>query len=114
MASNFIKPGKIITLVAAPYARLSGEGVQIGKMFGVCMTDIANGAAGEIETEGVFQLKKAGSQAWTQGAAIYWDDTAKQCTTVTTSNLFIGHANAAVDSAAGSTLGEVRLHGASI
>lgn len=110
---NYIKPGRVITLIAAPYARLAGEGVQMGKMFGVCVSDIGNGLSGEIETEGVFALAKAGSQAWTQGAAIYWDNTAKVCTTVVSTNLLIGHANGVVGAGAGETVGEVRLHGAS-
>ena len=114
MAKNFLKSGGVITLAAAPYARLSGEGVKMGSLFGVCLTDIANGAAGEIETVGVFEIKKVGSQAWTQGDRVYWDDTNKQCTTTSSGNLFIGHAHAAVGSGAGETLGEVRLHGASI
>jgi predicted RecA/RadA family phage recombinase len=56
-------------------------------------------------------LTKAGSQAWTVGALVYWDDTNKRCTTVATGNLLIGAAIAAVDNAAGSTTGRVRLNG---
>lgn len=114
MASNFIKPGRVFSVTAAPYARLSGEGMLVGKLFGVCLNDVALGASVEMETEGVFKLKKTDSQAWTQGAAIYWDDTNKACTTTASGNTFIGHANVAYANTAGIVAGEVRLHGASI
>jgi hypothetical protein len=49
------------------------------------------GAAAIAETVeaalvGVFDITKVGSQAWTVGAKVYWDDTNKRCTTVATDN----------------------------
>ena len=70
-------------------------------------------AIGEpIETAlvGVFDITKVGSQAWTVGAKVYWDDTNKRCTTVATDNTLIGVAVEAVAGGAGDTIGRVRLN----
>jgi predicted RecA/RadA family phage recombinase len=108
---NFIQKGAILTL-AAPYQRNSGQGAKVGSLFGVATATVANGVNGEFATKGVYSLDKTSAQAWTVGAPIYWDDTNKVCTSVSTSNLFIGHA---VEAAANpSSTGKVRLHGASI
>lgn len=114
MAKNFVKPGNIVTVTAFPYARTAGQGVLAGKMFGVALNDVANGAEGEMYTTGIWALTKAASQAWAQWVAIYWDDTNKVCTTTSSGNTFIGHAASVVGSGAGETTGSVRLHGASI
>jgi predicted RecA/RadA family phage recombinase len=105
---NFVQPGVNVTL-AAPYDRLSGEGALIGSLFGVASVDVDSGDDAVFVTEGVFDLAKAASQAWTVGAKIYWDNTNKVCTTTSTSNTLIGVAIAAVGSGAGETVGRVRL-----
>lgn len=111
MATNFISDGETLTL-AAPYAVASGAGALVGAIFGVALATYASGATGVFAATGVWTLTKAGSQAWTVGQKVYWDDTNKVATNVATSNTFIGHAVEAVGSGAGETLGRVRLHGA--
>lgn len=88
---NYVQEGCNVDIVA-PYARLSGEGVLIGTLFGVCVTDIANGETGVICTEGVFDLTAAtgASTDATFGAAAYWDNTAKKVTPVATNNTLVG------------------------
>jgi predicted RecA/RadA family phage recombinase len=108
---NYVQAGDVIT-VAAPYQRNSGEGALIGDTFGVACDTVANGVVGDFRTVGVFDLVKVGSQAWTVGALIYWDDTNKRCTTVSTGNRRIGSAMLAVGSGAGELVGRVRLSGA--
>ena len=49
---------------------------------------------------GDYPITKVGSQAWTVGAKVYWDDTNKRCTTVATDNTLIGAAVEAVVGAA--------------
>jgi predicted RecA/RadA family phage recombinase len=105
---NFVQTGDIIA-VAAPYDVVSGAGALVGTLFGVAAGGAASGDAVEIHTTGVYDLVKVGSQAWTAGAAIYWDDTNKRCTTATSGNTLIGKAVAAVGSGAGDTVGRVRL-----
>lgn len=107
---NYIQAGDTI-VAAAPYALTSGQGALVGTMFGVAKADAANGADVALKTTGVFDLTKAASQAWTVGAAIYWDNAAKNCTTTVGANTKIGVAIAAVGNGAGETIGRVRLSG---
>lgn len=110
---NYIAPGLRLTITAgAAYA--SGAGVLVGSIFGVAEGFIDNGAEGVIVVEGIFDLPKAPSQAWTVGALIYWDAANARCTNVATGNKLIGVAVLAVGSGAGETTGRVRLNGAGV
>lgn len=106
---NYVQDDDVIT-VAAPYNVSSGGGALVGSLFGVAVTDALSGANVALATEGVFDLAKTSAQAWTVGALIYWDDTNKVATTVSTSNTKIGVAVAAA--ANPSSTGRVRLNGA--
>jgi len=108
MSKLFVQDGNFVTLTA-PYALTSGQGALVGTLFGVAMSDIANGVAGTFAIEGVHVLAKATGIAWTQGALLYWDNTNKNVTNVTTSNTRIGIA--LIAAASGDTTGTVRLNG---
>jgi len=110
---NFVQPGDVVS-VTAPANVSAGAGVLVGSLFGVAVNTALSGAAVEVATRGVFDMVKAGSQAWTQGVKVYWDDTAKNCTTAAAAgaNKLIGVALAAVGSGAGETTGRVLLTGA--
>lgn len=89
---NFIQDGKTLTLTA-PYQRDSGKGAKVGFLFGVAAQTVANGAEGEFQTEGVFDIDKESTTiTFAVGDKVYWDDTNKRCTSVNTSNLLIGNA----------------------
>ena len=104
---NFVSDGEIL-LVTAPYNASSGTGVQVGSyVFGVACTDLVSGALGQIQIEGVFDMAKVSAQAWTAGDTIYWDNSARNCTTTASSNLPIGYAVA--DAANPSSTGRVML-----
>ena len=106
---NFVLHGNYLPLVA-PYAVSSGGGMLVGTLFGVATADADSGATVEAAMTGVFDLAKA-SGAITQGAAVYWDDTAKVVTTTATDNTRIG---AAITGAGSSDLtARVRLDGVS-
>lgn len=107
---NYVQPGDMITITAAANIT-SGAGVLVGTLFGVAAGDIATGVEGEIQTVGVFDLPKVGSQAWTVGAAIYWDAANARCTTGASGNTLIGKAVVAVGGGATDTVGTVRLNG---
>ncbi|WYK04467.1 DUF2190 family protein [Cereibacter sphaeroides f. sp. denitrificans] len=107
---NYVDNGETVTL-AAPYAVASGGGALVGALFGVAQAAAANAATVVLVTRGIFDLPKAASQAWTVGAAIYWDDTNKVATTTASGNTLIGKAVVAVGSGAGETIGRVRLNG---
>lgn len=108
---NFVQAGDVLDLTA-PYQVTSGAGFLVGSIFAVANGDAANGAAVRGTVAGVFDLIKTGTQAWTVGARIYWDDTAKNCTTTASTNKLIGVAVVAVGAGAGETIGRVKLTGA--
>jgi predicted RecA/RadA family phage recombinase len=108
---NFVQPGDTITLLA-PYIVASGAGLLVGSIFGVASAAAASGAEVEAELTGVFDLPKVGSQAWTVGVRVYWDDTNKHLTSTASTHKLVGVAVAAVGSGAGETTGRVRLSGA--
>jgi predicted RecA/RadA family phage recombinase len=110
MARNHVQPGNTITLIA-PYTVSSGDGLLIGSIFGIASGDAESGAEVEAVLVGVFDLKKVGTQAWTAGDKIYWDDTNKQTTKTATGNTLIGVALEAVAGGADDTTGRVRLNG---
>ena len=69
-------------------------------------------ARGRAQLTGVIDLAKVASQAWTAGAKVYWDNTAKRATNVASGNTLIGVAVLAVGAGADETVGRVRLNGA--
>ena len=105
---NFVQRGEILTL-AAPYDVASGAGLLVGAIFGVVTSAALSGETVETAVCGVYELAKTSAQAWTVGAKVYWDNTAKVCTTVDTANTLIGVAVAAA--ANPSAMGTVRLNG---
>ena len=107
---GYIQPGNTITL-PAPYAVASGDGLLVGAIFGIATGSAALNAEVETLTEGVVELRKAPSQAWTVGARIYWDNAARLATTVVASNTLIGAATEPVAGGANDTIGRVRLNG---
>lgn len=106
---NFIHHGCSIP-VAAAAAVLSGELVKVGVLVGVAGHSAASGETFELHLEGVYDVPKTSAQAWTVGAAIYFDPTNEVATTATTAgNVLIG---AAVEAAANpSSTGRIRLNG---
>lgn len=109
---NFIQKGNILSL-PAPYDRLSGQGALVGSIVGIAMVDVLSGNNADFLLEGVISHAKTDSQAWTVGQKIYWDNTAKCFTNVSTSNTLCGYAVEAVAGTAGLTTGKVMLNGAS-
>lgn len=110
MATNYVQPGKILTLTA-PATVASGAGALIGNIFGVAMAAYASGVTtAEFAVTGVFSLAKTSAQAWVAGDKIYWDNTNKRCDNLATAGFrFIGVATAAA--ANPSSTGSVRLNG---
>lgn len=107
---TYVQAGERITL-SAPYDVASGAGLLVGTIFGVAVHAALSGADVETQTVGVIDILKVGSQAWTQGAAIYWDNTNKYCTTTSSGNTLVGRCIKAVGSGAGETIGRIKLIG---
>lgn len=91
---NFVQPGNVIDLVA-PYAVSAGDGAQVGSIFGVATTDIANGVEGSFQRTGVFDLTALTTATGTQGAKVYWDNSNKRVDTDGTVGVLIGTLSAA-------------------
>lgn len=104
MATNFVQPGQVLTLTA-PANLAPGEGKLIGDLFVVALHAALSGSPFEGQLTGVWSLPKTSAQAWTEGAAIYWDGS--KATTAESTNTLIGHAASAA--ANPSATGLVRL-----
>lgn len=77
---NYVQSGDTLP-VAAPYALTSGQGVLVGSLFGVAVSDAAISTEVEIKTIGVFDIAKTAAQAWSVGDRIYWDNATRLATT---------------------------------
>jgi predicted RecA/RadA family phage recombinase len=108
---NLVQTGDVVTITAAAVGT-SGSGLLIGRLFGILVADVDVAEQVELALTGVYTLPKTEAQAWTFGAAIYWDDANAVCTTTVGTNVKIGHALA--DAANPSTAGTVRLSGAPV
>lgn len=102
MARNYIQEGKVIPFTAGADVD-SGQVVVVGSLVGISMTDVDNGAQGQLAVEGVFEVPAAAAEI-TVGAAVYWDadgdpygGTADSgaATATATDNTKMGHAIAA-------------------
>lgn len=116
---NQVGPGHAINVVApgggfvsgTPYQiGAGGTGVGAGMLFGVAGASVAAGIVGVLWTYGEFTLPKVSAQAWAVGQAIYWDNSAKLCTTLAAAGQLIGVATATA--ANPTATGLVRLNGA--
>ncbi|WP_119154152.1 DUF2190 family protein [Caldimonas tepidiphila] len=105
---NFLQPGETVTL-AAPYAVVAGQGLLVGTLFGVAVSDAANGASVEARTVGVCDLTAVSGDTGSVGSKVYWDNTNRRCTTISTGNTLIGCLLA--PKANGQTTMRVRLNG---
>ena len=108
MATNYIQPGRILT-IPAPEAVASGGVVIAGEIVGIAQGDALAAAPVDVEVEGVWELPKVAADAFELGAAVYWDEAVELATATATDNTRLGVAveAAAVD---GATV-KVRLSG---
>lgn len=108
---DYAQPGETVE-VTAPYAVNSGDGALVGSLFGIATHNAANAALVNLFVgPGIVWMKKTSAQAWTAGALIYWDNTAKEATNTSAAgvNKLIG---VAIGAAANPTAnGQVRLNG---
>lgn len=113
MATKYIQPGDVLTYTAPSGGVVSGTPVLIGNMLVIPTNDADEGDPFEGKLTGVWSVPKVGSQAWTAGDVVYWDDGNTRFTTVA-NDLRAGSAAADVGNGAGETTGLVRLDGVSM
>lgn len=74
MAKNYIKEGEVITWTnGTGSAVAAGAVVAIGQILGVALVDIANGASGAVQLEGVFTAPKVSGAVIAAGESLVWD-----------------------------------------
>lgn len=112
MSTKTISEGKILTLTAPEGGVTSGVPVKIGTLVVVPQVTADAGASFAAASEGVHSVTKVGSQAWTEGAVVYWDAGDARFTTTAADGYPAGVAVEAVGSGAGETTGKVKLFGA--
>ena len=99
MAKNYVQEGDVIDYANASGSTItSGTPVLIGARLGVALADIANGATGSVQVEGVFTVTKLGTDTVAAGALLYWDNTNKRLTTTASGNTLAGFAVAVAGS----------------
>jgi len=116
MADNFIAPGDSIQFIAPGGGVVSGTPKQIGQVLVIPMVTAAATVLFNGVIRGVFRVTKVGSQAWAEGAIVYWDAGNTRFTTSGAGNLragfaVLGLATAMPGSGAGETTGYVFLDG---
>lgn len=114
MSRSYIQPGDVLTLVA-PANVTAGTGVLVGNQFSIPQETVSSGATFDGYVTGVHSHAKAGTQAWTAGQVVYWDDTNKVFSNAATVGFYgqggVFIAVEAVAGGAGDTIGKVRLTG---
>jgi predicted RecA/RadA family phage recombinase len=111
MSTTYIQSGDVLTMPAPTGGVTAGTPILIGTKVMIPRTTAAEAADADFHVGGVHKVTKAGSQAWTIGAAVYWDDTAKDFTTTSSGNTAAGIAVEAVGSGSGETSGKILLNG---
>jgi predicted RecA/RadA family phage recombinase len=85
--------GANIDVAAAPYAVESGQGVLVGRLFGIASADADNGDPVTVVTEGVFDIAKNANDTFAVGDEVNFNATDLKA-----------HSNDSQDSNSGGTL----------
>jgi predicted RecA/RadA family phage recombinase len=110
--NTYLQHGRVLDAIAPAGGVVAGVAYKIGSLFGVARETVAQGVPFAYERTGVWGGMPKAAGAWTFGAILYWDDTAKAFTTTATNNMRVGYA--AADAASGDTVGSVVLGVATI
>jgi predicted RecA/RadA family phage recombinase len=112
----FINAGDVQRFVAPTGGVVSGGVYQVGQAVCVACATVAETLVFEGKIRGIFKVTKVGSQAWTEGALVYWDKENTRFTTTASGSRLAGWAvlgagSAMPGSGAGETTGYVYLDG---
>ena len=115
MATNFVSPGNTIPCVAPAGGVSSSDGVVIGSMFVVALTDADEGEQFEGATTGVWEMPKAAAASgkdFDAGERVFFNTSAGNVDKTATGRFMVGVAVA--DAASTDTAVMVRLDGVSV
>ncbi len=73
MATTYVQDGKVIDWTNGGSAVSAGDVVVIGNILGVALVDIAGGATGAVQIEGVFDCPKVSGAVIAAGESLTWD-----------------------------------------
>lgn len=71
-AGNFVQDSGVVTYSNPSTALSSGELVDLGDRYGVCLVDIASNKSGAVATKGIFSLARYDTNAVANGASLYY------------------------------------------
>ena len=77
--ATLIQEGRVIDYTATADI-VVGQVIPLVTICGVALTDIANGDAGAVALEGVYEVTATTADAIAVGTLLYWDDTANAAT----------------------------------
>ena len=92
---NYIAEGKVLSFTSPTGGVTSGQAILVGAILGVAIADYAETLVGQYAVRGVFSVIKVTTDVISEGASLYWDDTAKKLTVTATDNTKVGYAAAA-------------------
>ena len=72
MATNYVQDGVVVDHIAGS-AISAGDVVVMGNIIGVALEDIANGAVGPVQIDGVFDVPKVTAAVIAQGESLIYD-----------------------------------------
>ena len=115
---NFVQPGESIEFIAPSGGVVAGTPKQIGQMLVIPAVTAAETVRFNGMIRGLFKVTKVGSQAWAEGAVVFWDAGNTRFTTAGSGNFQAGNAvlglgSSMPGSGAGETTGYVMLDGVS-
>jgi predicted RecA/RadA family phage recombinase len=109
---NYLGRGDAV-YITAPFAVVSGQPLKVGSMFGFIGANAAAGARVALWVLGEYSVTKVDSQAWTEGALVFFDNDLKNFTTTAavSGGIKVGVAIENVAATAGLVIGKIRLNG---
>jgi len=94
-AGNFVQDSGVVTYSNTSADLDSGQLVDLGDRYGVCLVDIASNASGAVATKGIYSLQRADTNAIVNGAAVYYS-TASNVTGTAAADKYLGQCVEAV------------------
>lgn len=94
-AGNFVQDSGIVTYSNTSADLDSGDLVDLGDRYGVCLVDINSNYTGAVATKGIFSFQRYDTNAIANGAAVYYQ-TASNVTGTASADKYLGQCVEAV------------------
>ena len=108
---TFVSSGETVTLTAPLGGVTVDVPVQIGQLLVIPTVTALVGVTFVGMVRGIVSVTKVGSQAWAEGAMVYWDAGNTRFTTVAAGNHLAGYAVEVIGSGSTETTGTILLDG---